>query len=221
MPLPKDWSALFDFEGSVSQVHMICPHCALPSTFETSANFRCPRIIDKYQKMQFHLLLRCNSVLCKKVTYVITTRDLDSNRQTANDNLDRYPSPSVPNTHPAVPLDIAADWLEANRAMNANAPKAAAVMCRRVLYGVLQDKGCKLKPLYEGFQLLINQNRLPAIFDGWLDEIKNDGHDAAHPDRALNIKHENVVETLEYTSELLRFIYIEPYNFQQRLARNT
>jgi 23S rRNA A2030 N6-methylase RlmJ len=93
-------------------------------------------------------------------------------------------------------------------------------MLRRVLYDVLLDKGCKLQPIKEGVKELIQQQRLPAIFDEWLPAIKDDGHDGAHPDRALKVSTENVAETLEYTAELMRFLYIEPYEFQQRKSRN-
>jgi hypothetical protein len=94
-------------------------------------------------------------------------------------------------------------------------------MLRRVLYGVLIDKGCKLRPLHEGLTDLITTCRLPAIFDERLPAIKDDGHDGAHPDRALQVSTENVTETMEYTLELLRFLYIEPYEFKQRKSRNT
>ncbi len=94
-------------------------------------------------------------------------------------------------------------------------------MCRRVLYGVLLDKKCKEHPLHEGLQELIQGQRLPAIFDEWLPAIKEDGHDAAHPHRALEVDPANIAETITYTAELLRFLYIEPYEFQQRKARAT
>jgi len=94
-------------------------------------------------------------------------------------------------------------------------------MIRRVLYGVLMDKRCKLKPLREGLEELIRNERLPRIFDEWLPAIKDDGHDGAHPDRALCVQVENIDETIQYTSELLRFLYIEPYEFQQRKSRNS
>ncbi len=61
--------------------------------------------------------------------------------------------------------------------------------------------------------------RPPTIVEEWLKEIKEDGHDAAHPSRALIVPSENVQETMEYTKELLRFTYIEPYELKERLAR--
>lgn len=109
--------------------------------------------------------------------------------------------------------------MEAQKAFEVGATKAAAVMCRRVLYGVLLDKQCKEHPLHEGLQELGQQARLPGIVEEWLNEIKDDGHDAAHPHRALSVPAENVGETMEYTRELLRFVYIEPFDLAERLAR--
>jgi hypothetical protein len=131
-----------------------------------------------------------------------------------------HPSGSIAPPHPSFPPEIADDYLEAQRSMVGGNPKATAVMLRRVLYGILMDKGCTLRPLKTGVQELINNQRLPAIFDDWLPAIQDDGHDAAHPDRALKVSTENVAETMEYTAELLRFLYQEPYDFQQRKARN-
>ncbi len=118
-----------------------------------------------------------------------------------------------------MPGPIGEDWIEAQRAFNAEAIKAAAVMCRRVLYGILLDKGCKEHPLHEGLQELVAKERFPRIVESWLTEIKEEGHDAAHPHRALIIPAENVTETMRYTQELLRFIYIEPHELQERLTR--
>jgi hypothetical protein len=103
--------------------------------------------------------------------------------------------------------------------MEAGAVKAAAVMCRRVLYDVLIDKKCKLKPLKDGARQFITENRLPGIFDSWLPAITDDGHDAAHPDRALTVSTDNIIETAEYTSELLKVLYVEPWEFEKRKKR--
>jgi len=85
----------------------------------------------------------------------------------------------------------------------------------------LIERGCKLQPLNEGLKSLIASCRLPEIFDEWLPAIRDDGHDGAHPDRALEVSYENVSETMEYTAELLRFVYIAPHEFRQRKSRNS
>ncbi len=181
-----------------------------------SPSFRTPNTNTHW----IRLILRCNSITCAKLTYVETSvsNNLQINRTA--DEFFMHPSRAIDPDHPAVPKYIADDWTEAQKVMEAGAPKAAAVMCRRVLYDAILDKKCKEHPLNEGLKQLIKEQRLPAIFDEWLPAIKDDGHDAAHPHRALEVSTENVSETMAYTAELLRFLYIEPYEFQQRKARN-
>jgi hypothetical protein len=74
--------------------------------------------------------------------------------------------------------------------------------------------------LIDGCKALIAKERLPARFDDWLTAITDDGHDAAHPDRALSVSADNIQETMSYIAELLRVVYIEPHEFAQRKARN-
>jgi len=221
MAVPPDWSAIYVFHAQaglqhVADVRMICPHCRNASTFAT-------RSVEHDRvgaRTTVYLLLQCNYSTCRKTTFVETNIGTMSQANAKDDPFYMYPSRSVDPPHPAVPANIAEDWFEAQRAMQAFAPKAAAVMLRRVLYGVLLDKGCKLHPLKDGMQELINGQRLPAIFDQWLPAIRDDGHDGAHPDRALQVSPDNITETMAYTAELLRYLYIEPYEFLQRQARN-
>jgi len=225
MPIPEDWNVRFTWGGNQSVVvddpRGLCAHCRKPSTFTIQAAVILPATtMPNISKHRVHLVLRCNSITCASTTYVATSISDNLSMNRAQDDFFSYPSRAIDAPHPAVPKTIADDWTEAQKTMEAGALKAAAMMCRRVLYGAILDKKCKEHPLHEGLKQLIQSQRLPAIFDDWLPAIKDDGHDAAHPHRALDISHENVSETMEYTSELLRFLYIEPYEFQQRKARN-
>ncbi len=219
MIIPTDWS--FNFHGNndaviPDNVRGICPHCRHAVAFSILANLS--RLVG-VGVSRVYSLLQCNAVGCGKIVYVvIPVKNISMDR--ASDGFCMYPLGSIDNPHPAVPRPIAEDWVEAQKAMQAGAPKAAAVMCRRVLYGAILDKKCKEHPLHEGLKELIQTYRLPAIFDDWLVAVKDDGHDAAHPHRSLEIDPTNAAETMEYTAELLRFLYIEPYEFQQRKARN-
>jgi len=69
------------------------------------------------------------------------------------------------------------------------------MMCLRILYGVILHKKCPEHPLHAGIQQLCDQERLPSIVEKWLTEIKEDGHDAAHPSRALAVSHANCVKS--------------------------
>jgi hypothetical protein len=224
MAVPPDWSVTFGLAqhtglaNSASDIRAICPHCRTASTFDVRSQFYLP--IHGANAVQSHIVAECNYALCRKVVYFCTALIRGQVGLTRDHPFFVYPSREVDAPHPGVPAAISEDWSEAQKAVQASAPKAAAVMFRRVLYGILIDKGCKLNPLREGMAQLIQTQRLPAIFDEWLPAIRDDGHDAAHPDRALQVSSENVGETMEYTSELLRFLYIEPYEFQQRKVRN-
>jgi hypothetical protein len=226
MPIPADWNIRCNWEKSgihlkVEDPRGLCPHCRKPSTFAIQAAVLSPSMrMANVGTHWIHLVLRCNSISCSNTTYVATSISSNLQINRTQDEFFMHPSRAIDPAHPAVLKHIADDWTEAQKAMEAGAPKAAAVMCRRVLYGAILDKKCKEHPLNEGLKELIQGQRLPAIFDDWLPAIKDDGHDAAHPHRALDISHENVSETMEYTAELLRFLYIEPYEFQERKARN-
>jgi hypothetical protein len=183
------------------------PHCKIASTLTIRSQHFVPIAVTGAKA---YLILECNQAKCRNVIYIETIIAPSGLALSPNDPFYMYPTGAILPPHPAIPKPIAEDWEEAQRTMQAAAPKAAAVMFRRVLYSILIDKGCKLKPLKEGLEQLIQGQRLPAIFDEWLPAIRDDGHDGAHPDRALQVSAENIAETFEYTSELLRFLYIEP-----------
>lgn len=224
--VPKSWQICYAFDGTgrgltgLVDVRGICPHCGVNTTFEVRAfqqDIATPQIT-------VYATLRCNYARCKQTVYVQTRTDFRSGGMSVTQSRDDFfmhPPAEIDPPHLSLPANIADDWREAQQTLQSGNPKAAAVMLRRVLYGVLIDKGCKLKPLKAGVQDLITLLRLPSIFDDWLPAIVDDGHDGAHPDRALTVSTENITETREYTAELLRYVYIEPFEFQQRKARNS
>lgn len=215
MALPDHWEAFFA-NGQLHSGKMFCPHCKQPSTF--SVVFSQP--YNNGQYVAYYAVIECNYVRCRERTFVITTNKYNTANQNRDvDSLIYYPTEAVPTPHESFPKAVGEDWVEAQKAFNAGAVKAAAVMCRRVLYGVLLEKKCKEHPLHEGIKELIGKVRMPSIVEEWLGEIKEDGHDAAHPFRALDVPAANVVETMGYTKELLRFVYIEPFDLKKRLAR--
>jgi Domain of unknown function (DUF4145) len=224
MTVPPDWSAKYTrggnqaFISGVSEVRAICPHCEIASTFA----IRSQDFFVINNTTEVRLVLNCNYARCKRVSYVETVIPHNRLFNQPTDYFFMNPSRLVAPAHPSIPPAIADDWREARVAMYADAPKAAAVMFRRVLYSVLMDKRInKLRPINDALKQLIQNERLPAMFDEWLPAIGDDGHDGAHPDRALQVSPENIEETMEYTAELLRYLYIEPYEFERRKRRNS
>jgi hypothetical protein len=216
MPLPDHWEAHF-YQNTIQSIYMQCPHCDTPSTFAVTVVAQ----DTSGGQITYYAVLQCNSTICRKRTYIVTTKhaapNMDQHRQ--NDSLVFYPSGPQPTAHKSIPIPIAKDWIEAQECFRVGATKATAMMCRRILYGVILDKKRPEHPLQAGIQQLCSQERLPSIVERWLSEIKDDGHDAAHPSRALDVRDENVTETMGYTKELLRFVYIEPHELGERLVR--
>lgn len=226
MAIPEGWAFSYVINnvggspsfGRISDARGICPHCAVATTFQIRSLEH--DISDS--RTNLYIILFCNFASCRKTLYVQTSfvPSFRTPGSVSQDPFFVHPSRAIEPAHRSIPTDIADDWLEAQRSFAGENPKATAMMLRRVLYGILLHKGCRLRPLKDGVQDLIAGQRLPAVFDDWLPAIQDDGHDAAHPDRALKVSTENVAETMEYTAELLRYLYIEPFEFQQRKARN-
>jgi hypothetical protein len=221
MSIPEDFTYTLHRQGtilhSVSGVRAICPYCRNASTFTVKGCFF--REGRGEVRTQVRLILDCNYLECKQVVFVFIEMDHGAGALDPENTFYMYPSRAIAPRHAAVPVKIAADWEEAQRAADAGAMKAAAVMLRSVLYGVLLDKHCTLSPVRQGLQELIDDQRLPVIFDEWLPAIKDDLHEGSRPDRALNVSAENLHETMDYTYALLRFVYIEPHEFRTRRRR--
>jgi hypothetical protein len=218
MAIPKDFTYTLHRQGtllhSVSGVRAICPYCRNASTFSVKGCFF--REGRGATRTQIRLILECNYLECKQVVFVFIEMAHAAAALDPENTFYMYPSRAIAPRHAAVPVKIAADWEEAQRAAEAGAFKAAAVMLRRILYGVLLDKKCTLVPLQQGLQELIDDQRLPLMFDEWLPAVKDDVQDGSRPDRALHVSADNIQETLDYTFALLRFVYVEPYEFRAR-----
>jgi hypothetical protein len=187
MALPDDWEGIFQ-NNVLTAARMRCPYCENASTFSVLSSQ--PSGTQSGSVVNY-AMLRCDYAPCRQIVFVVTSKNPHM-AQTQQDDLIVFPKRRIDIVHKSIPAPVAEDWIEAQKAFNEGAVKAAAVMCRRVLYGVLLDKKCKEHPLHEGIAELVAQARLPQVVEQWLTEIKDDGHDAAHPFRALNVPAENV-----------------------------
>lgn len=216
MTFRDDWAAEFS-SGKPVNARFKCPHCSIASTFQVVALWSEQFSPDS---LRYYVLFRCDYAPCRKIVYVTTTKGRSRTSQDrGTDELAIHPSRPPVQPHKAIPSAIGDDWVEAQTVYEIGATKAAALMCRRILYGVLLNEKCKEHPLHEGINELDKKHRLPALVVKWLTEIKEEGHDAAHPHRALNVPAENVDEIMKYTGELLRIVYIEPFELEARLTR--
>src|SRR5580704_11543318 len=133
MPLPDHWEASFS-QNNLHHVYMHCPHCDTPSTFAVTV----AATENVGHNAIYYVVLQCNAPRCRKRTYVVTTKNVSQGAQNRQlDSLTVYPSGPEPTAHESIPPPVANDWIEAQKTFNVGATKAAATMCRRVLYGVM------------------------------------------------------------------------------------
>ena len=204
--VPDGWVAKTNAGGGLEGGQFVCPHCGLAATFQVMGQvFSPPRRAA---------IIKCNAAACGNLIYVQS--DVYRDYQ---DLQVYWPTAVAPAPHESIPSAVGDDWLEAQMAFRAGALKAAAVMCRRVLYGVLLQQGCREHPLRDGLNDLAAKASLPPLMRQKLDEIKDDGHDAAHPSRALQVDAANVAESVEFTADLLRYVYEEPWKLERRYQR--
>jgi len=155
MPISAEWGIRIDQDPRTgdyvaSDARGVCPVCRRIVTFEIL--YQCFARIQGNNRNPWnvHRILECRSQSCSHISYVLLELSSLYGIDRNTDDFFIHPSLALEPKHPAVPVHISTDWAEAQKAFGVGAVKAAAVMCRRVLYGAILDKGCKEKPLHEG-----------------------------------------------------------------------
>lgn len=118
--------------------------------------------------------------------------------------------------HPAVPTAIASAFEEAVVAHSANCPRACAVMARRTLEAIADDKGQTTGTLAKRLEALSQAGLLHPALVGWAREVRLVGNTGAHFDPIDDVSKEDAAQLVRFTSELLRFLYILPSELDGR-----
>ena len=135
MPIPEDWNIHLEWAPpngwlKVEDPRGMCPYCRKPSTFAVETFVAVPHYRKlNISKFWLHFIVRCNSISCAMTSYVKMSFGAELILDREEDDFFVDPSRTIAPLHPAVPAPISQDWVEAQKAMEAGAPKAAAVMC--------------------------------------------------------------------------------------------
>src|SRR5271166_4059373 len=113
MPLPDDWEATFA-NSRLQSARMRCPHCDIATT--ASVEFTTAQ--QAGHKAVHYTTLRCNYAKCRGLVFVVTTVTAGSSRQDYTDSLTTYPNRSIAPPHESLPVPVAEDWIEAQKAFN-------------------------------------------------------------------------------------------------------
>jgi hypothetical protein len=121
--------------------------------------------------------------------------------------------------HPAVPVDIGSDYIEACNVLPIS-PKAAAALARRCLQAMLHAAGYRARDLAKEMDLLLSEpdsaKALPVRLRETVDGIRNFGNFSAHPidDKTslqiIDVEPHEAEWCLEIIEELFEHFYVGP-----------
>jgi len=121
---------------------------------------------------------------------------------------------------PAIPHQIASDYLEALLCRNVGAYKAVLTMCRRALQSSAEEMGAtkstkdKTISLHSQINELFSKRKITEPVCNMAIKIKQLGNIGAHPDRdeLKDISEKDVEEILNFISAYFQCVYIIPKN---------
>jgi hypothetical protein len=133
-----------------------------------------------------------------------------------------YPEENAFSVAPEVPVDFAAEFQEANAALDYSA-KASAALSRRMLQKVLRETlGIIRRDLSQEIDEFIESSKAPTYLTDAIDAVRQIGNFASHPIKFTNTGEIVDVEpgeaewTLEVVASLFDFVFVQPAKLEQR-----
>ncbi len=118
--------------------------------------------------------------------------------------------------HAAIPVAIANALGEAVTALAADCPRAAAVMARRTLEAIAVDQGESTGVLAQRLANMASRNLLQPTLADWAKEVRLVGNSGAHFDPINPVTKSDATQLIEFVRELIKFIYILPFELNAR-----
>ncbi len=112
-----------------------------------------------------------------------------------------------------VPEKIRKAYMDATAIAKVGSPSAYAVLIRRALEFILQDKHVKGKSLAQQIKKMAIQDKIPPIFLEMTDSIRILGNYGAHANN-VELTHEDVKVMDDFFVALLEYIYIAPQKIE-------
>lgn len=176
---------------------LVCPHCGIYSTISLRTAYGSHYIYDCDQ---------CDGL----ILLIIENRKI----------VDQYPK-KVPKLDPAIPTDVASDYIEAVKCFDIGANKASVVMCRRALQTSVIQKGATKDKLNAQIDELFKKGIITEDIMNWSHEIRLTGNIGAHPDQdgLENVTPQDAEELIKFVEEYLNYVYIMPAKVVAKRAR--
>ena len=153
------------------------------------------------------VLLRCYS--CRQTMVSIERLVEDDANRLKYEAFHWWPSIEV-SVSSDIPRSIASAYREAVRAYHSGCYRAAAVMARRTLEAVTEQKGEPKGPLVKRLKNLVSSQRIDPSLESWSREIRLVGNAGAHFDPINNVSKEDADDIISFIRQILRFLYEIP-----------
>lgn len=189
-----------------------CPHCCnvapqnLIFTQEYSARV-ITRLGDQDQSVtEVCFVAECAS--CKRLLLYKTLDGENINEEKNNFSEQILDFPESPYLDSFVPESVQERYIEARRIKD-HAPNAFAVMIRRALEAICDDRGAKRGSLQTRLQDLVAKGDLPESLAKLTDILRLVGNRGAHADKS-NVKwgHVNVIDM--FFRAIVNYVYVTP-----------
>jgi hypothetical protein len=115
-----------------------------------------------------------------------------------------------------VPPNISEAFAEASTALMAQCPRAAAVMARRTLEAMADDKGETQGTLAQRLTALDQKGILHPSLSEWAKEVRLIGNVGAHFDPIEQVSINDARQLVSFVRELLQYIYELPAQLARR-----
>lgn len=210
---PKDMQiGIFDYNKQRFTLRGKCPHCLRSSVFAqiTDVAVQDSRFAGHYRWIAG---LQCQGCL----RHILGIVDIDPSYQNGNYEI-HYPV-EQPNDYaaPEIPVDIAADFKEAQRCFCVSAYNATAEMCRRAVEASCIDLGAPKNILLNPkIAWLADQQKISPFLRDLAHSIRLAGNRAAHPDAAEEVIDQiKATAILKFTEAFFQYVYVIPKQLSQ------
>jgi uncharacterized protein DUF4145 len=136
-----------------------------------------------------------------------------------------WPPPGALDLDPAIPKPLREAYAEGLRCVSVRAPRAAAVMFRRTIEGVVHDRGSQdaqaARNLAAGLRVMANEHALDPTLADWAEEVRLGGNAGAHFDPMDDMTMEEAESLARLVAELFNYLYTLPATIQRRRAKQT
>lgn len=138
-----------------------------------------------------------------------------------------WPPPGAADLDEAIPAPIRDAYSEGMRCLSVRAPRAAVVMLRRTLEGVVHDKGSENarkaleKNLAAALGVMAEEGTLDKSLSEWAAEIRVVGNVGAHVDPIDDVSEQEAKGTSRLARQVLHYLYELPASITRTRQRSS